>query len=66
MGIIDVSLNRNSTILTVSHMDSTIKLYPIDSCNSISMQGNPRTSNVASWKTGKYTPFRKTLSLVEK
>lgn len=65
MGIIDVSFDRNSSYLAVSHMDSTIKVYPTETCKSKFMKSHLKIINVTSCKIGKYLPFRNMSLLVE-
>jgi hypothetical protein len=45
MGIIDLAFNKKSTHLSVSYMDSTIKIYDLHTCTSTITQLSLQTSS---------------------
>jgi len=45
MGVIDLAFNKKATRLAVSYLDSTIKVYELESCTLFPIQSNPPQSN---------------------
>jgi hypothetical protein len=55
MGIVDIKLNKINTNFAISCLDSSIRIYDIDTSTNFVIQDNAIPFNVKLWKTGKFS-----------
>lgn len=54
MGIVDIKFNKINTNLAISCLDSSIRIYDIDTSTYDFIQDNVTSFNVKLWKIGKF------------